>query len=236
MSRPPGTRIWDKAGVERLEDGFTVALDGRPVRTPSRAALLLPSEALAQAIAAEWDAQGQKIRPETMPLTRAANSAIDKVGPSHAQIAQMIADYGATDLLCYRAEAPDELIARQAALWDPWVRWSEEALDAPLRLAAGIVPVDQPPATLERFRALVLAHDAFELTALHDLVALSGSLVLGLAVSHRALPAPSAWQASRVDEHWQAELWGQDDEAQAAAAEKEAAFLSADRLLTLLGG
>jgi len=169
-----------------------------------------------------------------MPLTRAANSALEKVLPQHAAVAQMLAEYGGTDLLCYRAESPEALVARQAAAWDPWLAWARDALGAPLVQARGVMHVPQPQQSLDRLAARVAAEDAFRLTALHDLVTLSGSLILALAVADRALDPAEAWDISRIDETWQEEQWGRDDDAHAMAERRCAAFLSAERLLRLL--
>ncbi|MEL6235549.1 MAG: ATP12 family protein [Pseudomonadota bacterium] len=237
MTLPGGTaarRFWTHAEVVADAAGHALMLDGKPVRTPARAALVLPNRALAAAVAAEWEAQGETIRPATMPLTRAANSAIDRVGPQRAAVANMVAAYGESDLLCYRAEHPPGLVARQTAAWDPMLLWADAALGAPLTPTRGVMHAPQPEASLARLRDAVMALDAFELTGLHDLVALSGSLVLGLAVRAGRLDPAEAWDMSRLDEAWQAEHWGIDAEAAAATAEREAAFRAAARLLDLL--
>lgn len=220
-------RFWKEAGVEAAEGGFAVRLDRRAVKTPAKAGLVVPTRALAEAIAGEWDAQAGVVRPETMPVTRAANSAIDKVMPQLDEVRALIAAYGGSDLLCYRAEGPEALAARQAAGWDPLLDWSAAALSAPLVATVGVVHVAQPPDSLERLAARVGRFTPFELAAVHDLVALSGSLVLGLAVCEGRLDADAAWTLSRIDEDWQAELWGRDAEAADAAALKHAAFLRA---------
>lgn len=234
MSWNTARRFWTEVAVAPAEGGFTLALDGRPVRTPAKAALVLPTAALAEAVAGEWRAQGERIAPESMPLTRAANSAVDKVTPQHAAVAAMLAGYGGTDLICYRAEGPEALAARQAAAWDPWIDWARAELGAPLSAIAGVIHQPQPEPGQRALRAHVAALDPFRLTALHDLVTLSGSLVLGLAVQRGALPAGDAWTLSRIDETWQQEQWGVDSEAEQAAEEKRAAFLLADRLNRLL--
>lgn len=230
-------RFWTAAEVAEADNGFGVTLDGRSVKTPAKAPLTLPSRALAQALAEEWDAQEKVIDPTSMPLTRLANSAIDKVTPQHAAVAEMLAEYGGSDLLCYRAESPEELIQRQAAAWDPWVDWAAARHEARLILAQGLMPVEQPPAALERLHRVVSAHDPFALTALHEFVTLTGSLVLGLAVSAGALEAGEAWDLSRVDERWQEEQWGHDEEAAALARAKREAILAAQhfRRLSLTG-
>ncbi len=180
------------------------------------------------------DAQGEKVDPSTMPIARAANSAIDRVTPRRAEVAAMIADYGGSDLLCYRAPHPDPLIARQAAGWDPLLDWARDRYGASLIRVQGVMHAAQPEAAIAALNAAVDAFDPFRLTALHDLVTLSGSLVLGLAVADGRLSADQGWRLSRIDEDFQAELWGADAEAEAAAARKQADFEAAARFLALL--
>jgi chaperone required for assembly of F1-ATPase len=231
----PRKRFWTEATAEPLpEGGFVVRLDARPLRTPARAALVLPTRAFAEAVAAEWAALPESFGPEDLPFTRAANVAIDRIAAAPDPVVDQIAAYGETDLICYRAERPAALVARQADAWDPPMRWSAEALGAPLVAVAGIVHAAQPPASLAALRRAVAAHDAFALTALHELVTLSGSLVIGLAVSAGATGAEAGWALSRVDEAWQAEQWGEDAEAAALAALKRADFLRAADLLKML--
>jgi chaperone required for assembly of F1-ATPase len=231
----PRRRFWRAARVRPEAGGFAVDLDDRALRTPAGRPLVLPTEALARAVAAEWDALGAEIDPERLPLTRAANSAIDRVADRREAVIDAIAGYGGSDLICYRAEAPAGLAARQAAGWDPWLAWGDRALGAPLDPVNGVMPRPQPAPSLAALRAAVAAEDAFGLAALHELVSLSGSLVLGLAVARGALDAETAWELSRIDEAWQAEHWGLDAEAEAAAERRRAAFLQAAGLLALLG-
>jgi chaperone required for assembly of F1-ATPase len=226
-------RFWQQATAEACEGGFTVRLDGRPVKTPAKAAFVLPTMAMARAAAAEWDAQTGAVRAETMPVTRAANSAIDKVSVQFAEVADLLAAYGDSDLLCYRAEKPDELVARQAAAWDPLLLWAGAELQAPLRATSGVIHIAQPAGSLDRLRAELTGASAFELTALHDLIAISGSLILGLAVARGRLSAAEAFSISRIDEHWQAELWGEDEDAAAVEAIKRAALDDAARFHAL---
>jgi chaperone required for assembly of F1-ATPase len=231
----PRRRFWRAAQVQPEAGGYGVALDARALRTPEGAPLAVPTAALAQAIAAEWEAVDGEIRPERLPLTRAANSAIDRVARRREAVVEGIADYGHSDLLCYRAAEPATLAARQAAGWDPWLQWSAQALHAPLIAVTGVMHEPQPAPSLAALRAAVAEEDAFGLTALHELVSLSGSLVLGLAVARRALGAAAAWELSRIDETWQAEQWGLDAEAEAAAEARRADFLRAEAMLALLG-
>ncbi|HKL45932.1 MAG TPA: ATP12 family protein [Roseovarius sp.] len=229
MSEWKARRFWKAAEAVPEGGGFTVRLDGRPVKTPAKAALVVPSHAMAQAIAAEWDAQGEQIDPRAMPVTRAANAAIDKVAQQHPEVAQMIADYGDSDLLCYRAESPVELVERQRQEWDPLLDWAADALGARLRPVTGVMHAPQDGAALATLSRQVHAMDAFTLTAFHDLVSLSGSLVIGFAALHESRDIAALWQASRVDETWQEELWGPDEEAREHAARKESDFHAAKR-------
>lgn len=210
-------RFWKSAAVQETRNGWEIALDGRALRTPGKLALALPSAALAAEIAAEWDAQAEIIDPNTMPLTRAANSAIERVTPQFEAVALMLAEYGGTDLLSYRADAPEELVRRQAQGWDPLIDWAAVELHAPLRITHGVLPVPQDESALLKLRAEVMALDVFGLTALHDLVTLPGSLVLGLAVIKGRLDADTSHALSRIDEEYQSESWGRDEEADEAA-------------------
>ncbi|MFZ1467784.1 MAG: ATP12 family protein [Paracoccaceae bacterium] len=226
-------RFWTTASAQPCDGGYTVRLDDRSVKTPAKAPLVVPTLALAQGIAAEWNAQIGVIKPATMPLTRAANSAIDKVAPLLDAVIDELTSYGGTDLLCYRATHPQALIDRQADAWDPLVEWAATSLHAPLRVTQGVIPVDQPISSLARLRGHVDGFDNFGLSGLHDLVAISGSLVLALAVASGKLEAATAFALSRVDNHWQAEAWGQDEEEAETEALRAAAFAQADRFLTL---
>ena len=217
-------RFWKTVAVTAVDGGFSVLLDARPVKTPGKLLLVVPTEAMALEIAAEWQAQQGLVRPATMPVTRAANSALEKVAPQFAEVVGLLAAYGASDLLCYRATGPVELIARQALGWDPLLDWAATALAAPLTVTQGIVPVDQPAASTRRLHDLVAALTPFQIAAFHDLVALSGSLVLAFAVTHDRLTPDEAWSLSRIDETWQAQLWGVDEDAAALAALKRRDF------------
>lgn len=203
------------------------------MKTPLKATLIVPTKAYADGIAAEWGAVEGEIEPLTMHLTRAANATIDSVIEKRVEVADMLAEYGGTDLLCYRADAPAELVARQAEAWDPLLRWSDK-LGAPLTLATGVMFTAQPENSLNILRNLVHEFDPWRLTALHDLVTISGSLILGLAVAKGHLSGDDAWPLSRLDESWQEEHWGEDDEAVEKAAYKRNEFLRAERLLSLL--
>ena len=220
-------RFWTDVTVEAEGDGFAVRLDGRPVKTPAKVALTVPSAQMAEEIAKEWRAVDEKIDPTVMPFTRSANAAIDKVATQFHDVAQMLAAYGGSDLLCYRADSPDGLVARQTEGWDPLLDWADATFGARLAVTAGIMPVEQVDAALTALAQPLFDATAFELAALHDLIAMSGSLVLALAVTRRRLSAAEAWALSRVDEIWQAEQWGDDEEAVQAAEIKRSAFAHA---------
>ena len=217
-------RFWKSATVAKIDGGYTILLDQRQVKTPGKNLLVVPTEAMARAIAAEWDAQTGPIRPETMPFTRAANSALEKVAPQFDEVVALLAAYGESDLLCYRAPGPQELIALQAQAWDPLLQWAAETLNAPLTATHGVVHIDQPEPTTRRLRARTAAHSNFQIAAFHDLVSLSGSLILAFAVTHDRLSPEQAWAISRIDETYQISLWGEDDEAAALAESKRLAF------------
>ncbi len=227
--------FWTRAEAVAAPGGFTVTLDGRSLRTPAKRALALPTLAMAEAVAAEWAAQRGEVDPRVMPMTRLANTALDKVAVQRAEVAALVADYGGTDLLCYRGEGPRELVARQSAGWDPWLDWAAADCGARLTATAGVVPLPQDSDALTALARLVSARGIFTLTALHDLVSISGSLVLGLAVQAGRLSAAEAFALSRIDEIWQAELWGEDAEAAAAASNRRADMEAAERFSRLCG-
>lgn len=233
MSDWKAKRFWKEARVEQAETGYAITLDGRAVKTPAKRPLHLPTRAMAMAIAQEWDAQQDVINPNTMPATRTANAAIDKVTVQHAEVAEMLAAYGDSDLLCYRADAPEELVARQAEHWDPMLDWAEQTLATRLETRTGVMHVPQDQRALEILRRRTHGLDAFELAAFHDLVSLSGSLILGFAATLDARPAGDLWQISRLDELWQEEMWGEDADATALAEVKRTAFLHAKRMFDL---
>jgi chaperone required for assembly of F1-ATPase len=222
-------RFWATVTTEPTDGGYTVLLDGRQVKTPGKTPLVVPTQALADAIAAEWQAQQGPVRPDTMPFTRAANSAIEKVAPQFDEVVALLAAYGDTDLLCYRAPGPAELTQRQAAAWDPLLDWAGTTLASPLNAAVGIVHIAQPPASIARLHAMTAALTPFQIAAFHDLVSLSGSLVLAFAVTDGHLTPDQAWSISRIDETYQTELWGVDQDAADLAETKRQAFHQAAR-------
>ncbi len=221
--------------AEAAVDGG-ILLDGRPVRTPRRNLLKLPDPTLAATVAAEWAAQGEDILPATMPATGLANAAIDHVAPDPHAFAAGLARYAASDLLCYRADGPAGLVARQAAAWDAPLAWARRRYDVELRVTTGIVHVAQPAETLARLGAATAARDPFALAALSPLVTIPGSLVLALAVAEGALEADAAFAAAMVDELWSAERWGEDDLALQSRGNRRREYLAAAGFLDLMRG
>ena len=205
-------RFYRKVDTISAAAGHAVALDGRPIKTPAKLPLVLPSAALAVAIAAEWEAQEAEIRPAEMPLTRLASTAIDRVATRRPEVVRQIADYAATDLLCYRAAHPPELAARQQADWQPLVDWAALRYDAPLQIAVGVIPAGQPDASLRAFTAAVAEHDDWALAALHLATGACGSLVIALALAEGRIDAAEAFAASELDESFHIDAWGGDEE------------------------
>ncbi len=227
-------RFWREALAVETETGFGVTLDGRPLNTPAKAPVVVPGRALAEALAEEWAAVGEEVDPRGMRLTRAVNVTIDRVAEARDEVVEHLAGYGATDLICYRAPHPTELVAREAAAWDPLLAWAAGRYGARLETGQGVIHVAQPEAALAALARAVSRQDPWQLTALSDLVTLSGSLVIGLAIAEGRLGAEEGWAAGRIDEDWNVEQWGEDAEAAAEDAVRRADFLSAARLLRLV--
>lgn len=223
-------RFWKEVTVE----ANGIALDGRPVRTPGRAALVAPTAALAEAIAEEWRSVGEKLDPREMPFTGMANAAIDRIAPNTATFAAGLAKYGESDLLYYRAELPEPLVERQQAAWDPLLDWARGRYDVHFETTAGIIHKAQPEATLLRLNEAVAAFDAFQLAGLSPVVTVSGSLVAALALIEGAADAETIWTAAQIDEAWQEEMWGEDDLATTAREAHRKDFLAGARFLSLL--
>ena len=226
-------RFWTDVAIVDAEHGHAITLDTRPVRTPARLPLILPTRALADAVAVEWAAQGEEVDPRTMPMTGLSNAAIDRVQPDPAGIVAQIAGYAETDLLCYRADAPETLVARQAEAWDPLLDWARLRYDIAFRVTAGIVHVAQPAETIARLRTAVAAQGPHILAALSPLVTIAGSLVLALAVIESAIDADTAFDTAHLDELWQVERWGEDALATEARLLRKADFLAAARFQML---
>jgi len=214
--------------------GNRILLDGRPVKTPGRADLAAPTQGLAEAIAAEWSAQGETIDPFGMRMTGLANAAIDRIGPEREAFARGLAAYGESDLLCYRAEGPAPLVARQAERWDAILAWARSRYDVDFELASGVMHKRQPEATVARLRKAVFARDGFALAGLSHLVTVSGSLIVALALAEGAIDLETAWAAATLDDQWQAETWGADAEAEKALGLRRADFEAGYRFLSLL--
>jgi chaperone required for assembly of F1-ATPase len=206
-------RFYKTVAVAPAESGFAVMLDGRPVRTPARKPLAVASRALAEAIAAEWDAQSERVEPATMPLTRLASTALDLVAARRPDIVGEVAGYAGTDLLCYRAEAPADLVARQQAAWQPLLDWAAKRHSAALAVTSGILPKPQPPEATAALRHAVEAQDDLALVALHAATAATGSLIVALALLDGRIDAAEAFDIAQLDETYQIERWGEDAEA-----------------------
>ena len=228
-------RFYKSVAVDSDGGKFRLLLDGKPVRTPAKKKLVLPTHALADAVAAEWEGQKTRIDPVTMPFTRLANSAIDGVMGRETEVRADIARYAGSDLICYRAEAPPELVRLQSQAWDPVLAWARDALSASFHVAQGIMPATQPaPATASVARAIE-AYEAFDLAGLHVMTTLMGSALLVLAHVRGHLTVDDAWAAAHIDEDWQISQWGQDAEAKARRDQRWLDMQAASRLIRLLG-
>jgi chaperone required for assembly of F1-ATPase len=234
MTTDTAKRFYKEAGVIAVPGGWGIALDGKNVRTPAKNPLVLQSRALAEAIAAEWNAQAAKIRPDTMPLMQLASTAIDRVAPDRARIVAETAAYAGTDLVCYRAEGPGELVRRQAAAWDPLIDWVRDRFDVALATANGVIAVRQSETGLAALARVVEAQDDLSLTALSVATGAAGSLVIGLALLEGRLTPEEAASAAHLDELYQAERWGIDPEAERRRAGQAADLAYARRFLDLL--
>jgi chaperone required for assembly of F1-ATPase len=212
-------RRYQQAEPRSVEGGFGVTLDGQPISTPLRRPLTVPSQALAEAIASEWRTQGETVRPDTMPMTQLAATVLDRVAHRREEVIGELAAYGATELLCYRAERPAELANRQAEAWQPLLDWLALRFDAPLAVTSGVVPKPQSSAALSALRAAIAKRSSWELAPLALATQASGSIVLALALAEGRADASAVWALSLLDELYQAELWGEDPE---AAARREA--------------
>jgi chaperone required for assembly of F1-ATPase len=227
-------RFWKSASAVETDGGFAIELDGRRVKTPARAELVVPTQALADAIAVEWNECGESIDPQSMPLTGFANAAIDRIAPDKQTFAAGLARYGETDLICYRAEGPAALVARQAESWDALLGWARRRYDVDFAICSGVIHVAQPEETIRKLGHAVASLDPFHLAALSPLVTIGGSLVAGLAVLEEMMPAAEAWQAVSLDDRWQLEQWGADAEAEAMLDVRRRDFLAGARFLELL--
>ncbi len=221
-------------GDEGAGDAFHLTLDGRPARTPGKRPLALPTRALAEALAAEWEAQGSWIMAETMPLTRLANTVIDGIIANEVAVRADILAFSGSDLVCYRANAPEGLVAAQVRTWDPVLAWAADQLGAPFATAEGIIHVAQPPAAIDAVVRSLDDLDAWQLAALHQMTTLTGSALIALAHLNGALSLHEAWRAAHVDEDWQISQWGEDDEARQRRDKRWRDMQAASRLLDLI--
>jgi chaperone required for assembly of F1-ATPase len=226
-------RLYKKVTTAPDGEGVAVLLDDKPIRTPAKAKLSVPSQ-LAEAIAEEWRAQGERIDPETMRLTKLANSAIDGVRGSESAVLDDLIAFAGSDLVCYRAEGPEGLVAKQNEHWDPVLSWAKQDLGASFRLSQGIVHVVQPKPSLDQLQERLKGLDAFNLAALHVMTTLTGSALLALAVALRRLTPDQAWEAAHVDEDWQISQWGEDAEAAARRTRRRQEFNASCLLVKLL--
>ncbi len=224
-------RFYRAAAAEATGDGWCLLLDGRPVRTPKGARLAVSSETVARALAAEWERQGALIEPRSMPLTRLVGSALDDAGPDRRRFVDRVAAYAETDLLCYRAEMPPDLVHRQREGWDPLLEWAAERYGARLRVRTGLMPYSQDPDALALLRGQVERFDAVGLSAMNVAVPALGSLVLALAIVEGRLGGEEAFELSQLDESFQMERWGEDDEALARRARLHDEVLAAELIL-----
>ena len=227
-------RFWKNAAAVAGDGAWGIELDGKPLRTPARAPLEVPTEAIAGAIADEWNAAPEAFEPRSMPLTGLANAAIDRVSPEPEAFAAGLAQYGESDLTCYRAEAPRPLVRRQEEAWDPLLAWGRRRFDVDFRTTCGILHVPQPTATTDRLGHAVGALDPFRLAGLSPLVTLGGSLLAALAVLEGAVSVEEAWTAVTVDDCWQLEQWGSDAEAEERLENRRRDFFAAASFLKLL--
>lgn len=228
-------RFYKEAGVAEKDGGFVLTLDGRPARTPAKAPLALPNRPAGEAVAGEWAAQGAEINPATMPMTKLANSGIDGVARMRDDVVDEIVRYAGSDLLCYRAGEPPRLVQRQAEAWDPVLEWAREDLGARFFLAEGVMFIEQPSGALDAVRREVEAvRDPIALAALSTITSLTGSSLLAVAVARGRLSAAQAWAAAHVDEDFQMEVWGLDDDALERRAKRWAEMDAAATLLRLI--
>ena len=228
-------RFWSDVTVVAETSGFAVQLDGKPLRTPGKLALIVPSGQLAEAIAEEWRSVTDDVSPRAMALTGLANAAIERIAPDPAAFASSLAAYAESDLLCYRADAPEALVQRQAEAWDPLLDWARTRYDIHFAIVSGIIHQPQPAATVSRLTTALGACSAWDLAALSPIVSITGSLVAALALLEHAADPETVWRAGQVDEDWQAEQWGEDALAVATRAAHRREFDAAARFLTALG-
>lgn len=226
--------FWSDVNVAATDDGYQVLLDGRGVKTPAKARLIVPTQKLADQIAVEWRSLENKVDPEKLPVTKLANSAIDNVAEQSEAIIDMLVEYATTDLLCYRATSPKGLADRQEQIWQPLLNWFSDVHNVRLEVGSGVMPIRQSTAVLVDCAVLLKSYSDFELAAVYDLITLTGSFVIGLAAASGEISVADAWTASRIDEDWQIAEWGEDEDATSLAATRQQAFERAAFVLALL--
>ena len=236
MSEWKQKRFWKNAHVVSSETGYLIKLDDKILKTPAKKQMLLPTEALAKKVASEWDEQVEEIDPTTMPFTKSSNAALDKVSEQFEEVTSLLGEYGDTDLLYYRADSPPELQKRQKTGWDPIVNWAETTFKVQINCGTGIVYIAQNEKLISEIHIKINNLSIFELTAFYDMVSITGSLILGLAIINGRLSAEEAYQLSRIDEQWQLEQWGEDEEAQVASNQKNIAILHSEEFFALSDG
>lgn len=226
--------FWTNVDVAATDGGYQVLLDGRGVKTPAKASLVVPTQKFADQIAVEWRSLENKVDPKKLPVTKLANAAIDKVAEQSETIIEMLAEYATTDLLCYRATSPKGLADRQEQIWQPLLNWFSDVHNVRLEVGSGVMPIRQSTAVLVDCAVLLKPYSDFELAAVYDLITLTGSFVIGLAAASGEISVADAWAASRIDEDWQIAEWGKDEDATSLAATRQQAFERAAFVLALL--
>ncbi|HWA23260.1 MAG TPA: ATP12 family protein [Caulobacterales bacterium] len=227
-------RFFKQAGVSAGEGGFAVTLDARPLKTPAKAPFRVPSRNLAEVAAAEWNAQADTIKPETMPITRLINVALDHTPRARAKMTAQIGKFAETDLLCHRAKKPAALVERQARLWDPLLAWADTHLEASLIAAPGVLPHGQPEGALTALAARAAALDDFRLTGLAHAAGLAGSAVVAFALAEQQIAGPEAFEAASLDDLFQLETWGEDAEARQRLNNQKAEYAALERFFASL--
>ncbi len=233
MAKAEIKRFYERVRVMPNGAGFTVCLDDKPLKTPAGALVLVSHKGLAAALAAEWDNQGERFDPQTLALTQTVNSGLDHVGAHREKIVAELARFGQSDLICYRADGPEALVQREDQYWQPLLDWARDVLRAPLKVGAGVQPILQPAESMEALRKHIAHHEDISLAALHQAVSLCGSVIIGLALSFGHLTEQEAWAAAQVDENWQLEQWGHDDEAKQRAQNRQAGLSAAAFVLEI---
>lgn len=226
-------RIYKTVAVSEIHGGFCVSLDDRPVRSPARRDLTIPNRALAEAVAAEWDTQGETVEPREMPMMSLLATATDRVETQRDHVITTIAGYAESDMLCYRAETPADLVQRQIVTWQPLLDWCADSFNARLQVTTGIMPVRQNPETVKAIRDVIAGYEALPMTALHELTAISGSIVIGLAITEGRIAVEDGVAAAQLDEVFQLERNGEEEEAMERLANLRGDLLAAAEFLRL---